>query len=172
MNIGDIGALLTALGVGSFIVQYLLGGQQRREVRSRVLGAIEEVEDARWANDDATFQKFRKTTHHLETAALVARLPRQVVSDYIFIAWVAWRVSNESWLEWAEGDGTGSLPGSLADITTEAASDVARCAWSPWIARPRVWLRARGRRVRLKVMDDERIERAIEGTRSYMRTSF
>ena len=161
--------LLGTLGVGSVIGQYLSGGQQRREVRSRVLSALERVEDARWASEEATYRQFREAVQQLESAALVARVRRRVVSEYIFLAHVAWRVSVDDWDNNPGLDeGRGGVPAHFSNEVNGAAGDVARCVWHPWVGLIGLKRGAAKRKDRIDALESQRVNEQIESAKKQL----
>lgn len=132
--------LLGALGVGSVIGNWFGGGRSRREMRAAVLNALTETEHTRWASDpDATDCKdFSDATRKLETAALVARVPRDAVQHYLLLARTARALSDDS----AEVSNYGPVPfldnsidGHFSSLVRAAAEVVTELAWRPWITR-------------------------------------
>ena len=155
MSVSDLVTILGALGVGSIFGQYLIGGQQRREIRSRVLSALEKLEDVRWSEGPGTQSRFPEARHQLETAALIARVPRHVVSHYILLAEAAWRMSERHWEEKPDLPESGAIDIVYANLVTEAAGDLAHCAWSPWFAITLTKRRAAKRMARIETLDQE-----------------
>lgn len=86
MDISGVVSVVGALGIGSFIGQYLIGSQQRRQVRSEVLKHLSDAETARWAGESTPIPNFTESMRELETAALIARVPRRAVAHYKMFA--------------------------------------------------------------------------------------
>ncbi len=91
-------SIIGALGIGSFAGQYLIGSQQRRQLRSEVLRHLASTERTRWAGSSSTdpsFQHFKDSVRELETAAIIARVPRRPLRLYIQLATVARLTSDD-----------------------------------------------------------------------------
>jgi hypothetical protein len=128
--------LLGALGIGSVIGNWFGAGRARREVRSEVLRALAAAETKRWAGS-AEYIEFVTALRELETAALVARVPRQAIRHYLVLVDVARHLSDDSF-EARGGDeemGAGGINGHFADVLRDAAEIVTRLAWRPWWSR-------------------------------------
>ena len=156
--------VLSTLGIGTFIGQYLLGGQQRREVRSRVLSALEDVEGARFGGDGgSTFREFRRTIQQLEASALVARIPRPAVEDYVFLATTAWRTCNPHPDDYyAPDEEPPWISRAFNSVVIEAAGDVARYVWHPVTGGFRFKDRVADRRKRVIAEGNEDVVRTIK----------
>lgn len=138
MDLAAIGPIVGALGIGSLITQYLTSGRSRREVRGAVLKQLAEVEKARWAggDDDPGFQGFRKEVHSLQTAALIARIPRRAMTYYLVFAQAARWDTQDFVEERGYDDDFGVLLSApLSDLVTGAVLNLNRVAWSPWLGR-------------------------------------
>ncbi|MDT5116210.1 MAG: hypothetical protein QOE30_1949 [Mycobacterium sp.] len=134
MDFSVIGPIIGGLGIGSLITQYLMAGRSRREVRGAVLKQLAEVEEARWAGgpDDPDYRAFQKALHALETAALIARIPRRAVIHYAVFAHVA-RWMTQDYLDSPSYDEEVGplLFNPVANVVTGAAQTVTRLVWSP-----------------------------------------
>src|ERR1035441_3922380 len=123
----EIVTALGVLGVGSVLGQYLASSKDRRETRARVLTAFADAESVRWVDPDSkTRAEFQTSLRELQTAALVARLPRGAVLEYAVLAQAAHRECEVSW----ERNSAGEIDARLADATREAARARADIAWS------------------------------------------
>lgn len=140
MDVGSIGSLVGALGLGSVLGQWVNGGGQRREMRARVLAALATCESGRWVslNREAA-RPFPELAREVEAAALVARIPRDPMNQYVTLAYAAWWASAAT-AEY-EPDGQGGVLSNYARVVTDAADHVTFLAWRPW--RGRVRLRSR-----------------------------
>lgn len=132
---------LAGLGVGGVIIGWAGAGKARREVRSAVLKALASTETTRWHGlaDSRDYQHFRAALHELETAALIARIPRLAVQHYTVFAEAARHLSDDSF-EDRDGDeelGAGGIDGYFARVVSDAAEIVTKLAWRPWISRLR-----------------------------------
>jgi hypothetical protein len=164
-------SVLGALGIASIVSQWFSSGKDRRAARAAVLSHLGAVEAGRWANLDddlgEQYVRLRAAIRELETAALIARVPRRPVVLYAQLALAAfWHTRGE--LEKYEEPEASSLPTEYSNIVHSAAELVSRAAWSSPATRW-VWLRWRQRRVarRLRGMhyDDELVPRIIEAQR-------
>jgi hypothetical protein len=83
-----IASVLTAFGIAGLTAQWYASGKDRRAARAELLRCLGEVEDARWYRDGATADNARLTLaiRKLETAALIARIPRFVIVPYAQLA--------------------------------------------------------------------------------------
>lgn len=131
-------SIIGALGIGSFAGQYLIGSQQRRQLRSEVLRHIAITERTRWAgasSTDPSFQAFKESVRELETAAIIARVPRRPLTLYIQLATAARLLSDDD-LELMDGeDGAGGISSEFSRSVRNSAAQVIRLMWSPWLAR-------------------------------------
>ncbi|HEY0227316.1 MAG TPA: hypothetical protein VGC05_13195, partial [Mycobacterium sp.] len=125
--------LLGALGVGSVIGNYIGAGSARREVRSGVLKSMAATESRRWAGT-SDYRDFVIAVRDLETAALIARVPRHAVRHYLVLAEAARHLSDASFEQFGGGDelGAGGIDGYFADVVRAAAEAITRLAWRPW----------------------------------------
>jgi hypothetical protein len=134
-------SVLGALGIGSVIGQWVAGGKDRRAARAAVLDKPAAVEAARWVGDDPGDDnvKLRTAIRELETAALLARVPRAAVVPYAQLAAAALGYMH------GEVEQTGSVDYAgitmrMSDTIIGAAEVVSRAAWSPPAVRW-LWLR-------------------------------
>ncbi len=158
MDFSVIGPIIGALGIGSLITQYLMAGRSRREVRGAVLKQLAEVEEKRWAGapDDRGYRDFEKALHALETAALIARIPRRAVVHYVVFAHTA-RWMTQDYLDnpgYDEEVGP-ILFNPVANVVTGAARTVTRLAWSPWWGRVGLHWSLKSLRKQLEACDEE-----------------
>ncbi|MDN5929605.1 MAG: hypothetical protein L0I24_00820 [Pseudonocardia sp.] len=124
-------SIVGALGVGGLIGQWYASGKDRRAARAALLTCLGDVEDARshrdgWAIDNPRLsQAIRK----LETAALIANVPRSVVVPYAQLATAGlWHTEYE--VNLAGDPEAASLPPAMAEATRNAAAIVSRAVWS------------------------------------------
>lgn len=152
MDWATFASIVGALGVGSILTQHFASGQDRRQVRADVLGQLASVEDARWAPSDIapTIDDFTQILREFETAALIARLPREAVRQYVIYAFAARSASSEG-VEMDKAVGTydpelsGGLRAEFADAVRDEANEIAQLAWAPWRGRVRLASRLRKR---------------------------
>lgn len=121
-------SILGSLGVSSAVAQYFSGGQQRRELRGAVLERLAAVESARWESDPGLLMA---ATRSLESAALIARVPRVVIDRYVKSA----RAAQSNLQDTGDPDIGFFIDNSVADQVREAAEDVAEAVWSPLFSR-------------------------------------
>jgi hypothetical protein len=158
--------LLSALGVGGAIVGWVGAGKVRRELRSAVLNAITVVETERWERDpdSADYPKFVAAVHDLETAALVARIPRIAVRHYVVLAEAARQLSDDA-VDFDDADQTfwGGIDGYFATLVRDAAEVLTQLAWSP--ARTRLTLPRDLEKLRRRALefDDAKIKWRLAG---------
>ena len=159
MNWSVVGSIVGALGVGLLVTQYVLGGQARREVRSAVLRQLAEVEIARWAGPpgEVDLLGFRETVRELETAALIARIPRRAVVHYLVCAYASRWASEEFYERHGDEEVGGILPTDIYNVVRDAAETVSRLAWSPWFSR--IGLRRRIKKQRESVLKWDKDDR-------------
>jgi len=135
MDLATVPSLLTALGAGGALGQYIGAGKARREVRSALLNAIENVEECRFAKspDSEDYPDFEVALREFETAALIARAPRSVAHHYIVLAQAARFISGGSVdYDPVENGFFGSIPFEFDAVVRETARLIARWAWNPW----------------------------------------
>ncbi|BBX25715.1 hypothetical protein [Mycolicibacterium alvei] len=158
--------LLGALGAGSVIGNWFGGGRSRREVRSGILRAIATTETKRWATDpDSTdFGDFITAVRDLETAALVARIPRLAVRHYVVLAHAARQLSDDGVDYFRdENDFWGPIDGYFDTLVRDSADVLTRLAWRPWWTRLGLRLDLRNLRTRALEFDDQRLQRRLAG---------
>ena len=86
LDISQVVSLIAALGLGSLLSQYALQGHARASVRAEALAALVAVERARRIRKG----DFQATASELQTRALIARVPRYAVQEYLSYAEAAW----------------------------------------------------------------------------------
>lgn len=158
----DIAALVGALGVGSLGTALFTQGRERRASRAAVIAAMHEVERHRWASSD---RSFREAARELATAAMIARMPRWAVDEYLALARAA------SWMSAADADERGAydeyaggISGELNGCVHAAFGLAVDVAWHPVASR----LRARQRRAGLSVSVSKlspQVRRVVEDAR-------
>lgn len=144
------GTLLGGLGAGSIISQYANSGKARRELRSAVLEAIVRLEQERWAHehDSADYPKYIAALRGLETAALVARIPRDAVLHYVVFADTARRLSEDEFREFDDDLWAGPIDGYFDNLVRDSARLLTTLVWSPWRSKPTRWTKLRALRKR------------------------
>jgi hypothetical protein len=164
-------SVLGALGVGSLIGQWVAGGKDRRAARAAVLDKLGAVEAARWYGTDrgADSEKLVAAVRELETAALIARVPRAAVVPYAQLAVAGlWHMHNE--VERHDDEERAGLDLSISDAIHDAAEVVSRSAWSAPAIRW-LWLRSAllANRRTVGAIDDERFVRTLGYARRSVR---
>jgi hypothetical protein len=172
LDTSTIVALIGVLGFGSVIGQWFGAGRERRAARAAVLKALAAVESARWGmGEDGTANKGRsEAIRELQTAALIARIPRAVIRTYAQLATAASWASQESVNIHSDPSPEGAaIDVGLADVVRTAAEIVSDAAWlSPLIRAP--WLRIRLWRLakRSQAIKDPLSRRQIDRARGYI----
>ncbi|QHB37875.1 hypothetical protein SEA_OPIE_32 [Gordonia phage Opie] len=153
MDLATVVSILGALGIGSVVTQHFAGSRDRRQIRAEVLTRLAEVESARWAasGDAPTIDDFMRVVHSFETAALIARIPREAVQQYVFYAF-AGRSRSQDGVESDRMSGdfdpeySGALNAAFADVVDDEAHEIAALVWAPLRSRYRLSHRLRKRR--------------------------
>jgi len=78
---------------------------------------------------------FKKSLRQLETAALVARLPREVVQHYVIYALTARWASLEYAKSGRDEEGRGFIDSDLTDLVYEAVAELNDSIWHPVVSR-------------------------------------
>lgn len=128
-----------------------------------MLKHLAHTENARWAPAESGDPKFRESMCELETADMMARIPRKVIDQYKVFACVAWWLSRESWDNHPFSEsGGGLIAGDFADIVRGVAAEVSKSAWSPWAEKvgQTSLLKTNDRAV--AVIDDSRVRSNME----------
>lgn len=167
MDIASVTSIIGALGIGSFIGQYLIGSQQRRQLRSDVLRCLSNTEKNRWAGPASTDPKraeFNESIRELETAALIARVPRKTLVTYMRLAIAARGMSEIGVAEGMGYEEDGGINAVFADIVRDSAAHVTHSLWSPWIAGITAPRRLRELRRRTQGIDNNLARSALEAS--------
>ena len=161
-------SLIGALGFGSVIGQWFGAGKDRRSTRAAVLRAIPAVEHARWYREgsEKDGRALTQATRDLETAALIAKLPRPPVRLYVQLATASLLESNVD----AEPRGDpeyGSINMQLSEVVLGAAALVSDTAWASPLTRW-FWLRRRIRKLEREIaaIDSSEVKHRIQYARS------
>lgn len=158
MDISGVASIIGALGIGSFAGQYLIGSQQRRQLRSDVLRYLAITERTRWAgasSSDSSFQQFKDSIRELETAAIIARVPRRPLRLYIQLATAA-RLMSDDDVEQKDGqEEAGGINTVLGRSVRWSAAQLSRLMWSPWLARAGMKRRASAIEREVQGLDEE-----------------
>lgn len=145
--ITDVVAILGVLGVGSILGQYIGSSKDRREARAQVLGALSDAERGRWIGTDGPIARseFETSVRKLQTAALIARLPRDAAWEYAVLSQAARWASEEAWEQDPDPETGGGIDKYLADANREAATAISALAWSWGPTQTWRWRRAKKR---------------------------
>lgn len=164
MDLSAFASVLGALGIGSFVGQYLIGAQGRRQVRSEVLRRLADCEAARWAgpSDLPDAPPFQQAIAELEKAAIVAATPRNVVEHYKLLAYVAWWKSLQDAEDRPLDYDAGGIGPELTPLSREAAWDLQSVVWHPRLGRIRTWRRIKERRRVVAEAEPGLVRNAVE----------
>jgi hypothetical protein len=117
--------------VGTVTGQWVGATKDRRAARAEALKALAEVENARWAGTpEAAHPTFRRVLRDLQTAALVARLPRPIVDTYLVLATAGHSLSQQDAEVTPDPEYAGGIDAHLDDLIQDAARLVTDVAWS------------------------------------------
>lgn len=168
-----LGPLVGGLGIGSAvsttISTYLTSGQSRRTGRGAVLAALSEVEEARWAgpDDNITYSTFLTKCRALETAALIARVPREAVMQYLIYAHAARMCSQDNWDQHGVEEVGGFVDPEVDKSVREAAAVLTGVIWRPWLSRPLLHQRLQAHRRAIYRRSNEPIRYQIKQSREH-----
>lgn len=133
MDLPTLASLLTAVGVSGLVVNWVAEGKARRHFRGDVLKLLSEAESKRWAGQHHSYREFETALYDLQTAALVARVPQHAVHQYVVLAEVARRVSDDSFAFY-NGDfdaGASEIDRQFATHVRDSAGIISQLAWHP-----------------------------------------
>jgi hypothetical protein len=144
--VADLNAAVSAiggLGAGSVLAQYLSAGKDRRSSRATALEALGQVEDSRWVPRPKGAPSFALAARSLQTAALLAHVPRRLLTEYLVLSQAAYWMSNKAFNEgrYPEDEG-GAINAELSRAVREAAQGLADILWAPRITRQIIQRRA------------------------------
>jgi hypothetical protein len=166
--VGDLVTTITssigALGVGSVVGQYLGSRRDRLTARADVLGALSDVENSRWANL-ATWPEFKSAATRLQTAALIARLPRKPFNTYLQMARAARWESSEGYDETGEDQEAG-IDGDLAECIRAIAERITDLVWARFP-------QTKAQRVapKIEALYDEALKQSRDSTNRFLQRS-
>jgi len=149
--IGETGQLLTAAGLGSIlgslITQFISRGGERRALRAKVREELSTVEQLRWSKDNARHvrmspeapaaleesqaAKLAAARLRLQTAAMMAHLPRGIVEEYDHLAVAAHQSSQESLADRQ----VASVPRPVSECVEAAYQLICDLLWHPVLTR-------------------------------------
>ena len=123
-NIGNFWSLVI---ITSLVAPYINHASERRNNRAAVMQSIIQVEADRWAGrDGASFIEFQRSTVNLKATAMVAGgIDPRIVNEYIRVAKVARRASDNDVAKTDEDDVfAGGIASSLSDLVSDSAEDL------------------------------------------------
>jgi hypothetical protein len=123
---------LGAAVVGGIVAPQLLQSRERRASRAAVREKIAEVEVLRW--EDEPYQEFRKAIAALESAAMIARVPRHPVQEYVRAAEQA-RHASQVHPGGPDGEPITTLDEEHDELVQGALDRLSRLLWRPWVGR-------------------------------------
>ena len=128
----EIAKLLIAGGVGSALAQFVSRSGERRSLRADVRKEISIMEEMRVPVDDPVEDAQRdhaliEARRRLQAAAMIARLPRELIDEYERLVVIA-RVTSKETLD---KTGKSGLPGPVRDCREEAFDLVCDRLWHP-----------------------------------------
>jgi len=170
MDVSTLASILAALGAGGVIGQYVGGAGARREIRSAFLKTIAAVEEARVckAPNGEDYPAFVTAIRDLETAGLLARIPRRAVQHYVVLARAARYSSSDAvGFDPVEIEFWGSIPRSFNAVLRDTAEILARLAWSPWKGQLTLSRELKKLRVRAMKLDDRSIKHHLAMAQLY-----
>jgi hypothetical protein len=170
--IGETGQLLTAAGLGSIlgslITQFISRGAERRALRAKVREELSTVEQLRWATDagphvqrspeapaalgESHAATLAAARLRLQTAAMMAHLPRGIVEEYDHLALAAYQSSKESLTDRQ----VASVPRPVAECVEAAYQLICDLLWHPVLTR--LTYRPRLRKLQRLVHKNRKIE--------------
>jgi hypothetical protein len=158
-------SLVAALGVGTWIAKLLEQSSQSRRSRADALEALGNTEVLRWAPSEEGWPGLRTALHRLEAAALIARVPSELVRKYAYLARVGWSLSIDDWDRDHDPETGGGIPADMAEAIDRAAVELRDAIWKP--IRARMYLGRKIRTVDLEVskVTTQRALSALESTR-------
>jgi hypothetical protein len=130
-------SILTAVGAGSLITSWASGAKDRRSARAGALEAFAAVEAARWNVEDPGLE-LQSIVRKFETAALIARLPRQAVGRYVRLALACLYALHDEAERTGQTEWVG-LNSDTADLVGDAAGLMSDVIWSNSLLRG-LWL--------------------------------
>ena len=168
--IGETGQLLTAAGLGSIlgslITQFISRGGERRALRAKVREELSTVEQLRWATDagphvrrspeapaalgESHAATLAAARLRLQTAAMMAHLPRGIVEDHLALA--AYQSSKESLTDRQ----VASVPRPVSECIEAAYQLICDLLWHPVLTR--LTYRPRLRKLQRLVHKNRKIE--------------
>jgi hypothetical protein len=124
-----VGTLFAAV-IGGVIAPQITQARERRAARADVLTKVSQVEELRWGGED--YQEFTRSLAALESAAIMARVPRRIVRAYAKVA----KAARDSSIHVDRGDYMEWVPDPAEDAGAERALEaLSQAIWHPWLSR-------------------------------------
>ncbi|TDE26424.1 hypothetical protein E1295_44330 [Nonomuraea mesophila] len=125
---------LAAAVIGGVIAPQITQARERRAARALVRERIADVESLRWLEDP--YLEYKRALAALEAAALIARVPRDVVQRYMQAADAARSVMEEAPGAGPNGEDVSFMPDGPETLAHAKSLDQLSAAlWHPWLAR-------------------------------------
>jgi hypothetical protein len=165
-DIGAAASVIGALGIGSVIGQYAAAGGQRRQARADVLRTLSVVENERWASE-LVETPFSIAVREFETAALLARVPRPAVAQYVVFAHAARWLSVDSLEAYPDQEHGGGIPSAYADVVRRSAALITELIWFPHVRRIGMKRRLRQVEHSADAIADKDVQRTLGRARNH-----
>ena len=134
---------LSAAVIGGVIAPQITQAKERRAARADVLNKVRHLERLRWGSNDA--RDFRQAIAAFEYAAIIARLPRSIVTTYVGAAERA-RSNSDRFID-EDGKEDWAISIWAADAVRDALDKLSLMIWHPLLWRPRWIVATIGRRL-------------------------
>jgi len=125
-------------GFGAVAAPLLFGVPERRRARGDAQDALSRVEFTRYPDRSRTWHEFSESVHRLRATTLVARAPRELVNEYVFLARTGRIVSDavrKTPAEPGEGSYRSLLRPEHSECIRDAADLLADALWHPITSR-------------------------------------
>lgn len=134
--------------------------------RAEALKALIAVESARWVPGPAGEPSFHEASRALQDAALVGRVPRPILREYLELAQAALWMSMSAYEEDHGDEPAGGIEAKFSDAVYRAAQSVADVLWASGMTRWIVHRRSlREVRAALARVSSSEVVEAIERSR-------
>jgi hypothetical protein len=81
----QLAGTLAAAVVGGILAPYVTNSRERRAARANLFVVILQVEERRWG-DNTNYKDFRQSVFALQSTAVIGRVPRWAVDNYLHAA--------------------------------------------------------------------------------------
>jgi choline dehydrogenase-like flavoprotein len=123
-----LGTLCAAV-IGGIIAPQITQARERRAARADVLTKVNAAEALRWGGEN--YQEFMRALAALESAAVIARVPRSTIRTYAKAA----KAARDSSVEVDMGDYMGWVVDPAGDAAVETALEtLSQAIWHPWLS--------------------------------------